>query len=116
MFYVYPAFRTEPLSFIGRTWEKKRLHPGSNNFVKVDIAVSEGMRMDSSVSVQPEARDGAIFMSVVKNIVGCSYSEEREVQRDHAIRQWWDLLRLNMAMSDPGRVAVAEHGLVDVFG
>ena len=24
MFYVYPAFRTEPLSFIGRTWEKRK--------------------------------------------------------------------------------------------
>lgn len=37
------------------------------------------------------------------------------MQRDHAIRQWWDLLRLNMSMSDPGRVAVAEHGLADIF-
>ena len=54
-------------------------------------------------------------MSVVKNIIGCSYEDERQSQRDHAIRQWWDLLKLNMSCSDPGRAAVHEHGLVDVY-
>lgn len=42
--------------------KQPRLHPGANNFVKVDIAVSDGMHMASAVSVQPEARDRAIYM------------------------------------------------------
>jgi site-specific recombinase XerD len=31
------------------------------------------------------------------------------------VRQWWDLLRLNMSASDPGRAAVHEKGLSDIF-
>ncbi|CAL1140753.1 unnamed protein product [Cladocopium goreaui] len=96
-------------------WEKGRLKQGVNNFVQVGVAVSDGFQLDASVSVQYERKDAALFQSVVKNIIGCTYMEEREAQREHAIRQWWDLLRLNLNASDPGRAAVQETGLSNVF-
>ena len=79
--------------------------------------MDSGFKLGASVSVQQGPTKKAIYLSVVRNIIiiGCSFAEERESQRDHAIRQWWDLLKLNMACSDPGRAAVHEHGLVDVY-
>ena len=95
--------------------KQPKLHAGSNNFVEVGVGVSDGFKLDGSVSVQPAKCDKAIYRSVVKHIVGCTYVEERAAQRDHAIRQWWDLLRLNMSMSDPGRAAVHEKGLSEIY-
>ena len=95
--------------------KRPKLHPGANNFVQVEVAVSDGLQLDGSVSVRHAPRDHTLYRSVVKNIVGCTYLEEREAQRDHAIRQWWDLLRLNLSMSDPGRAAVQEKGLSEVY-
>ena len=95
--------------------KQPKLHAGSNNFVQVGVGVSDGFKLDGSVSVQPATCDKAIYRSVVKHIVGCTYMEERVAQREHAIRQWWDLLRLNLSMSDPGRAAVHEKGLSDIF-
>ena len=46
---------------------------------------------------------------------GCSYAEERLSRREHAIRQWWDLLRYDLKCSDPGRTAASEHGQADVY-
>lgn len=83
--------------------------------MEVGVGVSDGFKLDGSVSVQPAACDKAIYRSVVKHIVGCTYMDERAAQRDHAIRQWWDLLRLNMSMSDPGRAAVHERGLSEIY-
>ena len=94
--------------------KKPKLHAGVNNFVEVGVEVDSGFKLGASVSVQQGPTEKAIYLSVVRNIIGCSFAEERESQRDHAIRQWWDLLKLNMACSDPGRAAVHEHGLVDV--
>ena len=55
-----------------------KLHPGANNFVGVGVAVSDGFRLDGSASVQPALKDDAIYRSVVKHIVGCSYTQKKE--------------------------------------
>ena len=95
--------------------KKPKLHPGNNNFVEVGVAVQEGFKIGASVSIRHPPAERAPFLSVVKNIVGCTYAEEREAQRDHVVRQWWDQLKLDMPASDPGRAAAAEHGLIEVY-
>ena len=95
--------------------KKPKLHPGNNNFVEVGVAVQEGFKIDASVSIRHPPAERALYLSVVKNIVGCTYAEEREAQRDHVVRQWWDQLKLDMSASDPGRAAAAEHGLIEVY-
>ena len=95
--------------------KKPKLHPGTNNFVEVGVAVQEGFKFDASVSIRHPTSEQALYLSVVKNIVGCTYAEEREAQRDHVVRQWWDQLKLDMSASDPGRAAAAEHGLIEVY-
>lgn len=95
--------------------KQPRLGPGMNNFVNVGVGVSDGFRLDGTITIEPVADDSAIYMSVVKQIVGCPYAEERASQREHAMHEWWDLLRLNLAASDPGKTAVAEHGVSSVF-
>ena len=101
---------------VGRLDNKKpRLHPGANNFVQVNMEVAEGLKCESSLSVAPGVYNPAIYAKAVKQMVGCSYVEERVARREHAIKQWWDLLRYDLKHSDPGRVAVAEHGLADIY-
>ena len=99
----------------GLNLKRPKLHPGANNFVQVEVAVSDGFHLDGAVSVRHAAKDSTLYRSVVENIVGCTYLEEREAQHDHAIKQWWDLLRLNLSTSDPGRAAVQETGLANVY-
>ena len=95
--------------------KKPKLNPGVNNFVNVGIGISDGFHLDGTVTVQSTLHEAALYRAVVKNIVGCTFTEERASQREHALHQWWDLLRLNMAASDPGRAAVQEKGLSEVF-
>ena len=95
--------------------KKPKLNPGVNNFVNVGIGISDGFHLDGTVTVQTTLHEAALYKAVVKNIVGCTFTEERASQREHALHQWWDLLRLNMAASDPGRAAVQEKGLSEVF-
>ena len=59
--------------------------------------------------------EDALFVGVVKQIIGGSYMEERDAKRDMAVRSWWDLLQLDMKCSDPGRTAMSEKGLVDIY-
>eukprot|EP00435_Cladocopium_sp_Y103_P033182 s3258_g8.t1 len=92
-----------------------QLSSGSNSFVQVGIGITDNFCTDGTVSVEHPPDDSAIYMGVLKSIVGCSYDEERVAQRDHCLKQWWDLLRLNLSASDPGRVAVKEHGLADMY-
>ena len=80
--------------------------------MEVRVAVQEGFKFDASVSIRRSSTDHALYLSAVKNIVGCTYAEEHEAQRDHVVRQWWDQLKLDMSASDPGRAVAAEHGLI----
>ena len=95
--------------------KQPKLNPGANNFVQVGVGVSEGFHVDGALTVRAGSKDPTLYKAVVKNIIGCTYTEEREAQRDHAVRQWWDLLRFNMAASDPGQAAVHETGLSDIY-
>ena len=46
--------------------------------MEVGVAVSDGFCLDGSASVQPALKDDAIYRSVVKHIVGCSYTQKKE--------------------------------------
>ena len=101
---------------VGRLEPKRpRLHAGSNNFVQMNLELSSGAKCEGTVTVEAGVYNPAVYVSVVKQMPGCSYAEERSSRRDHAIRQWWDLLRYDLKCSDPGRTATAEHGLLDVY-
>eukprot|EP00435_Cladocopium_sp_Y103_P068717 s1151_g32.t1 len=101
---------------LGRLEPKKpRLHPTTNSFVKVDLEISEGLQCKTAISVQPFCSDKAIYSGVVKHIIGGSYIEERASKRSHAVSQWWDMLKLDMRCSDPGRMAMKEKGMVEVY-
>ena len=92
-----------------------KLAAGSNSFVQVGIGITDNFCTDGTVAVEQPPDNSAIYLSVLKNIVGSTYAEERVAQRDHCVKQWWDLLRLDFSASDPGRVAVKEHGLADMY-
>ena len=95
--------------------KRPKLHASSNSFVKLDVEVREGLQCTTSIDVRPTRADNALYMGVVKQIIGGSYIEERDAKRDLAVRAWWDLLQLNMRCSDPGRTAMCEKGLLDVY-
>ena len=92
-----------------------RLHASSNSFVKVDVEVRKGLQCTAAIGVRPTRSDDALYSSVVKQVIGGSYVEERDAKRDLAVRAWWDLLRLDMLCSDPGRIAMQEKGLADIY-
>ena len=92
-----------------------RLHASSNSFVKVHVQVGEGLQCAASIGVKPTRTDDALYTSVVKQVIGGSYIEERDAKRELAVRYWWDLLRLDMQCSDPGRIALREKGLADIY-
>jgi len=92
-----------------------RLHASSNSFVKVQVQVGEGLQCAASIGVKPTRTDDALYTSVVKQVIGGSYIEERDAKRELAVRYWWDLLRLDMQCSDPGRIALREKGLADIY-
>lgn len=81
----------------------------------MNLELDSGLRCEGSLSVQAKASNPAIYVGVVKQMPGCSYAEECSARREHAIKQWWDLLRFNLQASDPGRTASAEHGLSDIY-
>ena len=92
-----------------------RLHASSNSFVRVNVEVDEGLRCAASIGVRPTRTDDALYVGVVKQDIGGSYIEERDAKRELAVRYWWDLLRLDMQCSDPGRIALQEKGLADIY-
>jgi hypothetical protein len=92
-----------------------RLQASSNSFVKVDVEVRQGLQCTAAIGVRPTRSDDALYSSVVKQVIGGSYVEERDAKRDLAVRAWWDLLRLDMLCSDPGRIAMQEKGLADIY-
>ena len=79
--------------------------PGANNFVGVNLEVDSGLRCEGSLTVQTKAYNPAI-VGVVKQMPGCSYAEEHNARREHAVKQWWDLFCFNLQASD---------GLVDIY-
>ena len=91
-----------------------RLHASSNSFVRVDVEVREGLHCSTAIGVRPTRTDDALYSSVVKQVIGGSYLEERDAKRELAVRAWWDLLRLDMTCSDPGRIALQETGILDM--
>ena len=91
-----------------------RLHASSNSFVRVDVEVREGLQCSTTIGVRPTRTDDALYSSVVKQVIGGSYLEERDAKRELAARAWWDLLRLDMTCSDPGRIALQETGILDM--
>ena len=95
--------------------KKPRLHTSSNSFVKLDVEVREGLQCTTAIGVRPTRTDDALFVGVMKQIIGGSYIEERDAKRDLAVKSWWDLLQLDMRCSDPGRTAMNEKGLVDIY-
>ena len=92
-----------------------KLHASSNSFVKVDVEVREGTQCSAAVGVRPTRTENAIYSTVVKQVIGGSYLEERSAKRDGAVRSWWDLLRMDMTCSEPGKFALAEKGLHDKY-
>lgn len=92
-----------------------RLHPSSNSFVKVDVEVHAGMQCEATIGVRPTRTDDALYVGAVKQVLGGSYIEERDAKREVAVRGWWDLLRFDMKCSDPGRIALQEKGLADIY-
>ena len=95
--------------------KKPKLHATSNSFVKLDVEVREGLECTTAIGVRPTRSEYAIYATVVKQVIGGSYIEERDSKRQLAVRAWWDLLKLNMKCSEPGRMAMQEKGLVDVY-
>lgn len=91
-----------------------RLHASSNSFVRVDVEVREGLQCSTTIGVRPTRTDDALYSSVVKQVIGGSYLEERDAKRELAVRAWWDLLRLDMTCSDPGRISLQETGILDM--
>lgn len=92
-----------------------KLHASSNSFVKVDVEVRRGLECTAAIGVRPTRTDNALYSKVVKQVLGGSYIEERDVKRDLGVRAWWDLLRFDMLCSDPGRIAMQEKGLSDIY-
>eukprot|EP00435_Cladocopium_sp_Y103_P066923 s261_g29.t1 len=95
--------------------KRPKLHASGNSFVRINVEVSEGLKCKTALDVQPRMEDRAIYSGVVKHVLGGSYIEEREARRSQAVIQWWDLLRLDLNCSDPGRMALNEKGLADIY-
>ena len=79
------------------------------------MEVGVGLECTTKVGVRPTRTDDALYASSVKQVIGGSYIEERDQKRDLAVRAWWDLLRFNMNCSDPGRTAMKEKDMVEIY-
>lgn len=122
---VHEAIRLTDNKQFKYPWEKGRLgrffngvarledrtsciQPSTSNFVQINLEVGAGSRMQPSMTLQHQVLPDTLYVKAVKSFRGGSYIAERTERRQFAVKQWWEILLIDVQCSDPGRVATSE--------
>ncbi len=93
---------------------KKRLavQPSDHNPIKVSLEVGMQATVSASIDYVAVESSTALFSKVVKSMEQLDYKKERAKKRAKAVRDWWELISVDLSASAIGR-KVLEEATVD---